>query len=160
MELVPALFGKEALEIFFRLLDAFAGAQPPALGAAVDVGVDGEGGLMKGLCHHHGGGFVADAGELFEGGEGFGHLTLVALKQDFRQIPNRVRLGGGKAAGANEEFDLFGIELNHFFRSVWQERGNLIDPDVGALGGEEDCDEECVGVAVVQGDLWLRKELI
>ena len=43
MQLVPGLARKQALEIGFRARHALAAAQAPALGQAMDVGIDGKG---------------------------------------------------------------------------------------------------------------------
>ncbi len=53
VEEVPVLFGEEGFEVKFGLGDIFAVAEAPAFGAAVYVGVDGEGRLVEGLGHYY-----------------------------------------------------------------------------------------------------------
>lgn len=53
VQVVPALPREEAFQVFLGLDHVLAVGQPPAVGEAVDVGVDGEGGLPEGLLHHH-----------------------------------------------------------------------------------------------------------
>jgi len=63
---VPRGFGKGPLEIALGLNDVLSRGEAPPLGAAMNVGVDRKGGMIKGLGHDHGGGLMTDAGERFE----------------------------------------------------------------------------------------------
>ena len=65
MELVPRVAGKEALEVVLGFYNVFAAAKAPAFGAAVDVGIDGKSGMVKGLRHDDGSCFMANARKLF-----------------------------------------------------------------------------------------------
>ena len=66
MQIVPALFGKQALAVAFRLFDALAVGQSPAINKPVYMGIYGEGRLPKALCHNDLCRFMANAGELFK----------------------------------------------------------------------------------------------
>ena len=64
----------------------------PALRAAVDVGIDGKCGMVKGLGHHDRGCFMADAGERFQRFKTFRDFALVFLDQDLGELPDRLSL--------------------------------------------------------------------
>lgn len=82
VELIPLFFGKELFQVGFGLGDAFAAAETPAFGEAVDMGIHGECGHAKGLRHDHAGGLVAHTGERFQLLEGLRDLPGVALAND------------------------------------------------------------------------------
>lgn len=161
VELVPGVAWEEFFEVAFGLFDVFGGAEFPSFGEAVDVGVHGEGGDAEGLGHDDGGGFVADAGEGFEGGEVGGDLGVVLLDEDFRELGDGGGFAWGESAGADDGLDLIDGHVHHGLRVVGEGEegwGDLVDADVGALGGEQDGDEEGVGVLVVEGDGGFRVE--
>ena len=62
MQIVPALFGKEALTVALRLLHALAVGQPPAIDKAMDVRINGEGRLAETLGHDDLSRFMSYAG--------------------------------------------------------------------------------------------------
>lgn len=163
VEFVPGVSGEEFFEVVFGLCDVFALGEFPTFGEAVDVCIDGEGGDAEGLGHDDGSGFMSDAGELFEVGEGGGDLAVMLVNEDVAEFGDGEGLGGGEAAGADDGLDLFDGDEPHFFRGVGEGEeggGDLVDADVGALGGEEDGDEEGVGAGVVEGDGCFRVELV
>ena len=149
-------FGRvEFFQVALDLDDVGAAGEFPAQGEAVNVGIHGEGGLVEGLDHEDGGGFVADAGEGFEFLKGAGNLAAVAFEEEAGHFANIFRLHRREAAGADDGVNLRGGEGGHFVRGVGEGEefgGDLVDAHVGALGGEDDRDEEGKGVAVQEGD--------
>ena len=65
MQGVPALLGKEALTVFFGLLDVFAIGQTPAVDQPMDMGVDGKSSYAEVLRQDDLGSFMADTGQSF-----------------------------------------------------------------------------------------------
>ena len=84
VEGIPCAGWIEGFEIGFGLLDIFAAAETPTSGEAVDVGIDGKGGMSEALRHDDGSGLVTDAGEFFEGVDIFGNLAVVFVEEDLR----------------------------------------------------------------------------
>ena len=62
MQIVPAFFGKEALTVALRLLDALAVGQPPAVDETMDVRINGEGRQAETLGHDDLSRFMSYAG--------------------------------------------------------------------------------------------------
>ena len=153
VQVVPALTWKQPLGVALGLLDVFSVGQPPSVHQAVNVGVYGEGWNTKGLGHHHGGRFVADAWKGFKGFKISGHLACMGFEQ--------THSSGGcssiwpvKSAGPDDGFDLVHADSNHLLRRVGefeQRWGYLIDPFIGALGRQQDGDEQGVRIGMVSG---------
>src|SRR6056297_199044 len=61
MQIIPNRFGKQTLQVLFGLLDMPAVGQPPALGQAMNMRIDGKSGVAERLRHHDTGRFVAHA---------------------------------------------------------------------------------------------------
>ena len=80
VQVVPALFGKEALAVFFGLLDIFAIGQTPAIDQPVDMRVDWKSGYAEVLRHHYLSGLVANAGQSFECFHVRGDLAAVLVE--------------------------------------------------------------------------------
>ena len=161
VEVVPGFGRVEFFEVALDLDDVGAAGEFPAQREAVDVSVDGKCGVVEGLNHEDGGGFVADAGEVFEFLEGARNLAGVAGEEEAGHFADIFRLHGREAAGADDGVNLRGGEGGHFRGRVGQgeERGgDLVDAHVGALGGEDDGNEEGEGVAVREGDARARVE--
>lgn len=88
MELVPALAGESPLEVALGLDDVFPRGQFPALGEAVNVGIDGESGYTEGLAHDDGGGFVSDPGKSLQRRKIGGNLPAVFFDENLRKFGN------------------------------------------------------------------------
>jgi hypothetical protein len=74
---IPVAFGKESFEVLFCGGNGRTIAQPPALGKAVDVSIDGKGRDTKGLGHHNARRFVPHSWECFEGLEAVGNSPVM-----------------------------------------------------------------------------------
>ncbi len=162
VEVVPGFGREEFFQIAFDVDDAGAAREFPAQGEAVDMRVHGKRGLAEGLGHEYGGGFVADAGQGFEFLEGAGNLPAVALEEQAGHFADVFRLHRREAAGAHDGVNLRDGERSHFRGGVGEgkELGrDQVDTRVGALRGEDDGDEEGVGVAVREGDGRARVKL-
>lgn len=129
----------------------------------MNVGVNGKGRLMKRLHEDDRGRFMADAGELFKCFEIAGHLALVMLEKIVGELPDGARFGSGKTAGTDDLSDFFDGELDHLLGRVGfckEERCDEVDAGVGALGGEQDGNQEGVGIFVLKGDCGIGEELL
>lgn len=82
VELIPLFLGEELFEVGFGLGNAFAAAETPAFGEAVDMGIHGECGHAKGLRHDYAGRLVAHTWERFQFREGLRDSPCVALAED------------------------------------------------------------------------------
>ena len=92
-----------------------------------------------------------------------GNLAAVLLDEDFRQLGNGGGLSRGQAAGTDDRLDFLDRDAHHVVRIVGEleERGrDLVDADVGALGGQQDGDEQGVGVLVIERNRGLRIEFL
>jgi len=161
VEVVPGFGREEFFQVAFDLDDVGAAGEFPAQREAVDMGVHGKGRVVEGLDHEDGGGFVADAGEGLEFLEVARDLSAVAFEEEAGHFADVFGLHRRKATGPHDGVNLGDRERGHFRRGVGEgeERGrDLIDADVGALRGEDDCDEEGERVAVEEGDGWMRVE--
>ena len=161
MDFIPGAFGEKPFQIPFGLLDRFAARKAPSVRAPMDVRVDGKGGEVEGLRQDDGGALVADAGELFEGGERFRDAAAVMFDEHLGELPDSARFRRGQAAGADDRLDLRWVALDHLLGRVGEGKKlgrGLVHPDIGALGRKEDRDEERVGVFVLKRDLWIGKE--
>ena len=69
MEVIPLLSWKDGLEVPFGLLHILGLGQSPSGCETMNVGVDGEGWDVEGLCHDDAGRLVTHAWEGFEGVE-------------------------------------------------------------------------------------------
>ena len=78
------LLGEEFLQVALRLLDAPPAAEPPAVGEAMNMGVDREGRVAEGLGHHDARGLVPHAGQGLQFPKSPGHLAAVLLGDDLR----------------------------------------------------------------------------
>lgn len=139
VEFVPRFDGEDAFEVAFGLGDGASVAEAPAFGEAVDVGIDWEAGDAEGLGHDDLGGFVSDAGELFEGFEVGWDLALVLVDEDLGELLDGAGFLWAEAAGADDVFDFSDAELAHVGGVICEGEefwGDLVDPDVGALCGE------------------------
>src|SRR5690606_18138283 len=113
MDLSPARFGEELLEIALRLLDRLPAREPPPRGKAMDVRVDGERRTSERLRDDDARRLVAHARQRFELLEGVRHSAAVCLGDDLRQPVQVLRLGRREAAGADVAEDLIDRERRH-----------------------------------------------
>ena len=77
VQLVPLGLGEEGLQVPFGLHHISRLGKAPALGEAVDMGVDREGGHAEGLAHDHARRLVAHARQRLQLREGPRHLAAV-----------------------------------------------------------------------------------
>ena len=96
VELVPAVFREQSLEVSFCGLDVGTGAEPPALSESVNVRVYGECRHAEGLGHHHAGCFVPHARQGFQFLEAGRNEPVVGGDQNLCQLFNVACLGPGQ----------------------------------------------------------------
>mgnify|MGYP003293874745 CR=1 FL=1 len=127
----------------------------------MDVCVHGERGNLECMTHHDACGLVADSGEALEFFECLRNLAVVFLDKNFGQVENILALGSGKSAGFDDFGYLFDAEFHHGLgrlRLLVKFLGHLVYAEVGALCAQYDCDQERVGVRVIQRNRWVRKQ--
>lgn len=154
MKLVPVLLGKKTLKIALRLFDARTAGQPPTLRQAMDMSIDRKGRHAKRLGHYDTGGLVADARQTFELFEAARHFAPKPADKLLRKADDRLGLLGSQPTATDEILDFGRGEPGHRLRRRGQGeefRGYLIDPAVGALGREENRDQQGIGVAMIEG---------
>ena len=83
VKFVPFFPREETFEVSLGLDNIFSGAEAPAFGETVDVGIHGEGGYAKGLGHHDGSGFVPHSREGFKGFKRCGNFASVPVDEYF-----------------------------------------------------------------------------
>ncbi len=130
-----------------------AGAEAGAVADAENVGVDRQGWLAEGDVQDDVGGFAADAGQRLEGFAGTGHLAVVVLDELAGEFGDVFGLALPEAEGADDFADAGGAEGGHCGRGRRrgeQHGGDLVDADIGGLGGEHDGDQQGEGVLVMQ----------
>jgi len=121
----------------------------------VDVGVDGEGGRLEGLGDDHLRRLVSYAWQGLQRRELPRHLPAILIDEDTGQVVDVAGLARAEAAGLDDLVDVVHVELEHGRggRGAGEQEGrDLVDAGVGALGAEQDGDEEAVGVGVGQRD--------
>src|SRR5690606_18870489 len=112
---VPGLDRERRLQVTFDLLDVLAHRESPALGEAVDVGVDRERRDAERLRHHDAGGLVADTGEGLEELPVRQHLSP-AIDDLVGGDPQVSRLGRSEPDLADDGEDPLRSELDHLLR--------------------------------------------
>lgn len=160
MQFAPCVTGKCFFEIGFDCFYGFAPAEFPSAGKTKDVGIDGEGRVTEGLIHNDAGGFMADARKGFQFFEGAGYLPAMSLYQQTGGFYETLGFGLGQAAGGDVLAHLLPAHGCHCFSrgSCRKEcRGDLVDPGIGALGGEHDGHQEGKSISVMQGYFGLGK---
>ena len=139
VELFPLLGWPEFFEVGLGLDDVFAGGEFPALGEAVDVGVDGEGGNLEGVDHDDAGGFVSNPWKLFQFLEGARYFAVEFFDEHLGECLDVLCLVVGQSAGLDAGLDFVEGEPGHFLRGVGQSEeggGDEVDSLVGTLRGE------------------------
>jgi len=81
MQRRPTALGKQSLQIPLRLNHAATVAQLPAVGQAMNVGIDRKRRLTERLTHHHTGRLVSDPRQLLKCLDRCGNLTAMLLEQ-------------------------------------------------------------------------------
>jgi glutamate-ammonia-ligase adenylyltransferase len=155
MTIAPLIGGEEHLEVAFGLDHVARTRQTPAAGEAVDMGVDGKGGMTERLNHHDARGLVPHSRELLERLKILRNFSAVFFQEQHRQRADRLGFGGAEAAGANDGLDAARLEPRHRFGAIGfgKELGrHLVDADVGALSRQQHRDEEGEGIDVVEGN--------
>jgi len=87
----------------------------------------------------------------------------MVIDKIFGKLPNGFSFSFKKSAGANDLFNLFYFELNHFLRGVCFSKKsgcNLVNSSISTLSGEEDSYEECIWILMLKGDFRIWKKLI
>jgi hypothetical protein len=130
-----------------------AGEAHPA-GEPTDVGVDHDAlSQIEGIPQNHIGRLSAHAWELVQVLHGPGNLSAMILDQGGGTSADGFRLGAEKPGRANQALQLGGWNPGKVLggAATGKESGrNLIDPLIGALGGQNGGDEELERVGVVQ----------
>ena len=142
----PVLFGDDFDQ---GLLDfdgiVLAGETQPA-GETADMGVDHDAlGKVEGIAEDYVGGFPAHAGKLVEMFHGLRDLSAVILDQAGGTTADGFGLGAEEAGRANEAFQFGRGDFGKVFgcsAALKKRRGDLVDPFIRALGGEDGGDEE------------------
>jgi hypothetical protein len=125
------------------------------------MGVHGECGHAEGLGHDNGGGFVADSRQGLQGREISGHIPAVLFDQDAGEVRDRLGFAWGKPAGADDGADGLHGHLAHILRVIGEsEKGgsNQVHTGIGALGREQDGDQQGERILVIQRDRGFRVE--
>lgn len=159
----PFIPGKAPLQIALGLLGAFTRAEAPSLSTSVDVGVHRECRNSECLRHYDRCCLVADAHQRFERFETARHFGLVMRDEIARQIHDSLSFCIAKATGADDFLDGLDAERCHFARcaseceKLWRHEVNAC---IGALCGQQDSDQQRVGVAVRQWNAWIGEVLV
>lgn len=163
VQFVPRVPRKNLFQIALRLDDVFPATEFPSLCQAVNMGIDRKCGNTKGLRHYHGCGFVAYSREFLEFFETLWNFASVFFDEDSAEIGDRSGLGWGKSTGTYDRADLLDGDVHHFLGSIGECkkcRGNEIDADVGALGREENRDQQGVGACMIEWNGCFRIEFL
>jgi len=107
VEFVPSFLGEKSLQVLLGLEYASSVGQFPALGQSMNMGIDGKGGKIEGLSHHHRGCLVSYAGKFLQFGEGTWHLSFVSLDNDLGKPLDGLGFARSKTARSNDCIDAF-----------------------------------------------------
>jgi hypothetical protein len=149
----PRGLGEEALQVALGLHHAAPAREPPAPREAVDVRIHREGRHAEGLDHHDARRLVADTGERLEERGVRRHAAGVLVQQALRERRQGARLLGRQPAAPDQALDLGDGEARQRLRGRRrgeERRRHLVDPRIGALGGEHHRDEQREGILVAQ----------
>ncbi len=153
MEFFPRLRWPKFFEVGFGLDDVFSVGEFPALGKAMDVRIDGEGGDFKGVDHYNAGGFMSNPWKFFQGLEVGGDLSVIFFDEHFGEAFDVAGLSVGQTAGFDAVENFFDGKFHHCLRGVGfgeESRSDDVDAFVGALRGEEYGDQQGEGVGVIE----------
>ena len=159
VEFIPGLLGKEALEILLGLLDRFPVGQAPSLGQTVNMGINRKGWDTEGLGHDHLCGLVAHARESLQGLEAIGNLTGMLLDQNLRQPVDRPGFLRTKPARTDDLENPVLTQLGHvpgIIRQIEEFRRYLVHTFVRTLGTQEDGNQQCIGILMIQWNRGFR----
>jgi len=159
VKLVPCFRWKQLFQISLGLLDVFPIGQPPSLGQAVNVSVDGKCGYVEGLCHHDTCCFMTHTRQRLQGIEVLGDFAVVLVDQNFRQLRDRFWFARGKATRPNDLENFFDRDFSHLLRrrcQSKQRRCYFVDLFVGALSAQQDCNQQREWVGMVERNRRIR----
>ena len=153
----PVILGNDLHQFLFDFLRRVAFGNAQAAGDAEDVRVDDYAfGFAEADAEDDVGGFAGDTGDGDELGEGLRDLAA-ELGDDFAGgTLNGFGLVVEEAGGADEGFEFGEGCLGHGGwggEAAEERRGDHVDTDVGALGGEDGGDQKLPGGAVGEGAL-------
>jgi len=153
----PAVLRNHLHQFLLDFLGRVAFGEAEAVGDAEDMGVDHDAfSFAEADTEDDVGGFAGGAGDGDELGEGLGDLT-VEIGDDFAgSALDGFCLVVVEAGGADEGFELGEGGFGHRGGSgeaLEERRGDHVDADVGALGGEDGGDEQFPGGAMSEGAL-------
>ena len=117
----------------------------------MDMCVHGECEMTKGLCHDHGGRFVANSRQCLQFLERLRYLARVLVHQDCGKVTNSRCLARGQTTGPYDGVDGFNRKLCHgaWFVGEFKESGRgLVYPNVRALGGKYYPDKQGIRIFV------------
>ena len=153
-ELNPAVFGDDFFEVLLDFDGVGVGGELETAGEAKDVGVDHDaGGDAVPGAEDDVGGFSRDAGKLEHLVYGLRDLAVEFFDEDAGGADDAFGLVAEEAGGFDELLDGGGVGGGEFLGGgeLREEFGcGFVDADVGGLGGEDGCDGELEGVAMVE----------
>ena len=145
--------GDVPLEILLDRERGLAVGEAETVGDAEDVGVDGDDGLVVDDGGDDVGGLAADAGQGHEGVDVSGNLSAEVGQEFLGHGDEVVGLGVGIGNAADIGPDVVegsgGQQLRRR-KALEEGRGDEVDAPVGALGGEDDGDEQLEGVRIME----------
>jgi hypothetical protein len=148
----PFIFGQDLDEILLDFFWVGVFGEVEAVGEADDVGIDDDaaGDSVAG-AEDDVAGLAGDAGEGEDLLHGLGDNAAEFFDEFFGGAHDGFCFVAEETGGADFLFELTGVGVGEmFWRGIFfEERGrDLVDADVGALGGEDGGDEELEGVVV------------
>lgn len=152
MGMAPPLAGNQGQQLFLCLPRVCRCAQANAVGHPKNMGIHGNGGDIKSVAEDDAGGFSPYSGQGFQLLPGSGHHPPVFVQQLLTGSNNICRLSIMQAAAANQFSEPINAQSQHCFRSrsfSEQARSNLVNPDIGTLGGQNSGNHQFKGIAMV-----------
>ena len=150
----PVVLGNDFYKCFLHLHGVVLAGQAHPAGKPAHMGVDDDAlGQIEGITKDHVRCFPADTGKLVEMFHGFWNFTAMVFDQAGGTATDGFGLGAKKPGGADETLQ---FRIGDFGKVVGRPasgkegRGNLVDPLIGALGGEDRGDKQLQRVGVMK----------
>ena len=142
----------DLVELGFHVLDRLSRSEPSPVTYTEHVGIDGKGFFAERSVENNICSLPSDAGKRLEVVARAGDLAVIILNQRLAERDDILRLGVKQTDRLDRRAQLFLAQCDHLLGrpDVREQRlGRDVDACIGCLRGENNRDEERVGVGVV-----------
>ena len=155
----PEGLGNDPVELCFDLLGSLSRGKPGSIADPEDMGIDRKGLLPEGSVENHVGGFPANSGECLQLVSCPRDLAAIVIDERPAERDHVLRLGVEQADGLDRLAQPLFSKIDHLPGrpdppEQWPCRN--VDAGVGRLSRQHDCNEQRVGVDIVEFSCWRR----